>query len=149
MRLFWSMCHRGSTGRFLWYEICVDRTTMSADSACNYVCMTVCACICCGYEFVCLYSVVASGPWLFDVCISPAVMTVAAAGWVSGELIISVCHLWWGWSCDTGNNCTAGDVCVCVYTCLCEEFTWRALHITERHSCTAWHSCHCAVCVVF
>ena len=34
-------------------------------------------------------------------------MTVAAAGWVSRELIISVCHLWRGWSCDTGNYYTA------------------------------------------
>lgn len=45
---------------------------------------------------MCVYSVLASGPCLFDVYISPAVMNVAAAGWVSGELIISVCHLWRG-----------------------------------------------------
>ena len=111
---------------------------------------------------MCEYSVVASGPWLFDVCISPAVMTVAAAGWVSGELIISVCHLWRGWSCDTGSSHTASlfwcghwrCMCMCVYTCLCEESTWSALHITEgaRHTHThthkhthkhrAWCSCH-------
>ena len=99
---------------------------------------------------MCEYSVVASGPWLFDVCISPAVMTVAAAGWVSGELIISVCHLWRGWSCDTGSSHTASlfwcghwrCMCMCVYTCLCEESTWSALHITEgaRHTHTHTHT---------
>lgn len=80
-------------------------------------------------------SAVASGPWMFDVCISPAVMNVAAAGWVSGELIISVCHLWWGWSCDTGNNYTAFLVWCGrlkrLRVCLCEDFTWSASHTTE------------------
>lgn len=50
----------------------------------------------CVHADVCGCSVVASSPppQLFDACISPAVMTVAAAGCVSGELIISVCHPW-------------------------------------------------------
>ena len=65
---------------------------MSVDSACNYVYLAVCvrAYVCCVDS---VSALVASGPRLFDVCINPAAMTVAAAGWVSGELIISVCHL--------------------------------------------------------
>lgn len=84
-----------------------------------YIC--VCAHMC-----VCRCGVVASGPWLFDVCINPAAMTVAAAaaGWVSGELIISVCHLWRGWSCDTGNNYTVSLFLMWapkMYECVCAK----------------------------
>lgn len=93
-------------------------------------------------------------PWLFDVCISPAVMTVAAAGCVSGELIISVCQLWRGWSCDTGDNHTASlfwcrhrrCICMCVYVFVCRRIYLKCFaYNRERYSHPAWCSCHCAV----
>lgn len=86
-------------------------------------------------------------------------MTVAAAGCVSGELIISVCRLWWGWSCDTGNNHTVSPfwcwsrrrICMCAYV-----FMWRRIYLkcftsnreTLTHSVVQLSLCSaCGTCV--
>lgn len=79
-------------------------------------------------------------------------MNVAAAGWVSGELIISVCHLWWERSCDTGNSNTESlswcghPKCMCLRVYLW-KFTMCFAYNREKESQTAWRSCRSVILV--
>jgi len=122
MRFFWPTCHRGvkGTSLLIWNMCwCDHNERWQCVQLCVYDCMCVlavmwvdvCVCVC--------WSRVASGPWLFDVGIYPA-------GWVSGELIISVL------SSVATHSRSLSWMCVCVVVFVCDASTCSALHITQR-----------------